>query len=283
MSFVKNIRPNLYELISMRAFDIKQTAFFWCDHSQKIKKIKSLLGNRFMSDKTKEEFMVNFSRFQRTLNTFKRSVRLWRIKKKYLIYQNTTDLKGVELSEYKPHLVIDLIENNTVYSFYIHDLLKMWNIALGQRMYIIESPIPLKNPYTNVEISRTNLFNIYFKALLNGIRRPPRVDMHYQCCFSMKLMLSSYGTQLREWAITDYAQTEDLCLYHELTGIKLDYGNLLPQLKINDSFSEKFKMHQIKTYKPIIQAFCFMSYSSNSHLISRFTTLFYKLIDSYNR
>lgn len=283
MSFVKNTRPELYELISMQAFDIKQTAFFWCDHSRKLRKIKMLLENRFMSEKTKEEFMVNFSRFQRTINTFKRTVRLWRIKKKYLIYQNTTDLKGVELSDYKPHLVLDLIEHNTVYSFYIHDLLNMWNVALGQRMYIIEAPIPLKNPYTNVEFSRTNLFNIYYKALLNGIRRPPRVDMHFQCCFSIKLMLASYGTQLREWTLTDYAQTEDLSLYHELTIIQMDYGNLLPHLKVNDLHSDKFKMHQIKSYKPLIQAYCFMCYSSNSHLISKFTTLFYKLIHSYNR
>jgi len=273
--------PPLQALIKMPEFHVKQTSFFWCNYSQKLRKIKMLLENPFISEENKASFMVNFSRFQRTMNAFKKLVRMWRIKKNCLIYQNTTDLKGVELNEYKPHLVIDLIEDGTIYSFYIHDLLKMWNMALRQRMYVIESPTKFKNPYTNMAFKLINLYNIYYKALFNGIKRPPLVDMHFNCRFSIKLLLYTYGTQLREWAITDYAETDDVALYHELVGVHQEHGYLLPQLRVSESFSDSIKMKQIKIYRPIIQAYCFMSYSTNNHLITKFTELFFKLVDAY--
>jgi len=275
--------PPLYELINMKEFNIKQTAFFWCDHSQKLKKIKMLLENPFINDANKDIFLVDFSRFQRTINGFKKLVKLWRIKKKCIAYPNTTDLKGNELSDYKPNLIIDVIEDNTIYSFCIHDLLKMWNVALRQRMYVIERPTKLKNPYTNLAFSTTNLYNIYYKALFNGIRRPPLVDMHFQCRFSIQTLLNTYGSQLREWAVTDYADSDDISLYHELTGLHSDHGYLLPRLRVSDSFSDSIKMKQIKIYKPIIQAFCFMAYSTNSHLITRYNTLFFRLVEAYAR
>jgi hypothetical protein len=275
--------PQLYALITMKEFNIKQPAFFWCDHSQKLKKIKMLLENPFINDANKAVFLVDFSRFQKTINGFKKLLRLWRIKKKCIVYPNTTDLKGNELTDYKQNLVIDLMENDTIYSFYIHDLLKMWSMSLKQRMYVIECPTKLKNPYTNLAFSLTNLYNIYYKALFNGIRRPPLVDMHFHCRFSIQLLLHTYGAQLREWAITDYAEYEELSLYNELLGIHSEYGDLLPKLRVNETFSDSIKIRQIKIYKPIIQAYCFMSYSNNSHLISKFNILFFRLIDAYRK
>ena len=275
--------PQLYSLVKMNEFNIKQTGFFWCDHSQKLIRIKMLLENPFVNEENKETFMVNFSRFQRTINGFKKLVRLWRIKKKCLVYPNTTDLKGNELTDYKPHLVIDLIENNTIYSFYIHDLLKMWNMCLRTRMCVIETPAKLKNPYTNLAFSNTNLYNIYYKALFGGITRPPVVDMCFQCRFYIQTLLHNYGAQLREWAIADYAETDEISLYNELIGVQAEYGSLLPRLRVSQQFSDTIKMKQIKIYKPIIQAYCFMSYSNNSHLISRFNTLFFRLVEAYSR
>jgi len=284
-SLVKH--PSLYSLIRMPVFNIKnmETAFFWCDHSEKMNRMNELLENPFINAGNKKQFLDNFSRFQRTINGFKKLVKLWRIKKKYIIYPNTTDLKGNDLSDYKSHLLIDLIEDKTIYSFYIHDLLKMWNITLKQRMYVIERPTKLKNPYTNVVFSLTNLYNIYYKALFNGIRRPPIVDMFFNCNFSIQSLLYSYGSQLREWAIIDYIEPdhEDVCLYDELISVQRDYGHLLPNLRVDKRFSDSIKIRQIKIYKPIIQAYCFITYSNNGHLISKSNTLLSFLIEAYQR
>lgn len=277
--------PELYSLITLPVFNIniKETAFFWCDHSKKIKRIKELLENPFVNDSNKKLFLTNFSRFQRTINGFKRFVKLWRIKKKYRVYPNTTDLKGNELSDYKPNLLIDLIECNTIYSFYIYDLLKMWGVSLNQRMHVIERPSKLKNPYTNIAFSATNLYNIYYKALFNGLVRPPIVDLFFNSRFSIQALLYSYGSQLREWSIMDYVEQDEVSLYNELIGIHTDYGHLLPKLRVDERFSDSIKLRQIKIYKPIIQAYCFISYSNNSYLITRSTTLFYSFIEAYNR
>jgi hypothetical protein len=275
-------QPPLYTLMRMPEFGIKHTAFFYCTHSEKLVKLKQFLSNTYVSENAKDEFLEKYARFQRTINGFKKLVRRWRLSRKYVVYPNTTDLKGVELSEYKPHLVINLVENGTIYGFYILDLLKMWNIALKQRMYVIETPHSLRNPYTNLPFTKTNLYNIYFKAHFSGIKKPMTVEMCFQCRFSMPLLMATYGAQLREMAIVEYSETEDISLYHELMGIQADYGSLLPMLSTNTEYTDDIKMFQIKKYKPLIQAFCFMSYSTNNHLVSQFNTMFHRLADAYN-
>jgi hypothetical protein len=275
-------QPPLYTLMKSPVFGIKHTAFFYCSHADNLLKLRQFLSNNYVSEQAKEEFLVKFSRFQRTINGFRRLVRKWRIKRNCVVYPNATDLKGVELSEYKPHLVINLVENGTIYGFYLLDLLKMWNIALRQRTYIIETPESLKNPYTNLPFNRANLYNIYFKAHFSGIKRPISVEMYYQSRFSIPRLLATYGSQLREMALLEYAETEDTCLYHELIGIQTEYGSQLPMLSTNTEYTDAIKMFQIKKYMPLIQAFCFISYSTNSTLVSQFTTLFYRLIDAYN-
>ena len=269
--------------MSMKEFDLLRfTPFFWCEHSEKFGKVSFLMGNNFLNNNSKDIFLSKFSRFQRTINAFKKLAKMWRIKRKYVVYQNTTDFKGVELSEYRKELVIELIENNTVYSFLIHDLLKIWCVALRQRIHAFENPLKFKNPYTNMPFSITNLYNIYYRAFFNLIKRHPLVDMHFNSKFSLQLLLRTYGSQMREWAIYDYANTDDISLYYELIGIQEEYGHILRCLRTDERFSNNVKLKQIKQYRQLIKTYCFISYSNNNHLISHFTKIFYALINLHN-
>jgi hypothetical protein len=180
------------------------------------------------------------------------------------------------LSEYKKHLVIDLIENNTIYSFNLLELIKMWNIALHGRTYMIEYPQELKNPYTNISFKPHNLYNIYFKALFNGFHLPVFVSMYFNSNFSMNKFIMYYNCQVKEEAVHEYANSSDMYIYYELKRISREYPHIFPFLKVSENYSESIKSKQISDYKNVLKAYCYICYSRNNELITNATHQFYK-------
>lgn len=82
--------------------------------------------------------------------------------KYYKRYDYNQDLIGNNLNDMKKKHKINLIENNTLYSYSLKDLLKTINIALLSNEGFFFSPKIPHNPYTGLQFSKHNLYNIYF-------------------------------------------------------------------------------------------------------------------------
>lgn len=274
--YIRRILPapdvphDFYNLIKHTSPFTAYCSYFYCDHTSKFARLAKFMENPFISKANKETFLIFFSNVQRRINAFKNLVRRWRIKRKYIVCPVTTDFTGNELSTYKPHLTIDLIECNVVYSFYIHDLLNIWNRALRMRSYVIEQPQTIMNPYTNVPFSINNLYNIYYKALFNGTRIYNFINLHYLSGFSIKKMLCIFGAQFREEAIIDYAKSGDLSTYYELSRIYAQYRPIMNNVYISDSLPNDIKTQQIIEFKTIILIYCILNYSNNSNRIEHY-------------
>ena len=80
----------------------------------------------------------------------------------YKRYDYNQDLIGNNLNDMKEKHKINLIENNTLYSYSLKDLLKTINIALLSNEGFFFSPKVPNNPYTGLQFSKHNLYNIYF-------------------------------------------------------------------------------------------------------------------------
>lgn len=275
--------PNVYQLMSIPILFTKYRYFFNCNHNKNFYCLYKFLHNNLINNESKEQFLLYFYRFQKTINGFKKLIKLWKLKKKYLYYTNSTDFKGCELTEYKSHLVISLIENDTIYKFNILELLKIWSNSLRERTFIIENPQSFKNPYTNINFSMHNLYNIYFKALFNGINIPLFVHMFYNVNFNINELLCKYSSQLREEALKDYIYNSELELYYELTCIYNDYNQQLPFLNVSDDYSIDFKKYQLNKYKNLIVAYCYISYSNNSFLLSMYNKKMMHLINEHRK
>ena len=101
--------------------------------------------------------------------------------------------------------------------------------------YLYEDPLKLKNPYTNIIISKINLFNIYFNALCNNIMIPSEIIWFYKCNFDIELFKLYHGLYLKEYAITSFVETEDLELYNDLLNIIHNYPNITNKIILIDN------------------------------------------------
>ena len=85
--------------------------------------------------------------------------------KKAKVYNIDSDLHGNPLNNDK--YTIRLLENNTIYTFKIHDLLNiikdnLSNIYIAEYLIFFQEPKMIKNPYTNIIFKKSLLYNIYF-------------------------------------------------------------------------------------------------------------------------
>ena len=77
------------------------------------------------------------------------------------------------LEEFGEKFKITLVENRTIYYFRLTDVLNIVKRALSNYDDIcIVAPLSVKNPYTNLEFSKANLYNIFFKTAESGLLMP---------------------------------------------------------------------------------------------------------------
>lgn len=78
--------------------------------------------------------------------------------KKYVTYSVNEDLYGAPLV---PRTTIELIQDNCIYKFSVHDLVRIIKSALLTIVHECPCPQYPRNPYTNVEFNDTHLLSIY--------------------------------------------------------------------------------------------------------------------------
>jgi len=109
-----------------------------------------------------------YNQVVRAMSGFKRLCFIWRcMKKKFQTYEVDTDMMMNPLSELKPEHRITLLENDTFYTFKIHDLLAIMKSSLLHSAHGFPGVTKIKNPYTNLVFTKANMYNIYFHARWN--------------------------------------------------------------------------------------------------------------------
>jgi len=126
---------------------------------KKFNELKKLIVNPFMSETMSEELMKDFYGFQRTYNGFAKLAHIYKFKKAKV--QINTDLCMNDLNPKKSNVFV-LFQNNLKYYFSARDLINMINSNLSHCIGFAPDMIVSKNPYNNVILSETCLYNIYF-------------------------------------------------------------------------------------------------------------------------
>ena len=121
--------------------------------------------NRFLN-KPSMEIVVN--NIQKTLYRRYLIIKLFRqyiYKKRELVKINDTDLLMEPLDDNIDYPYI--IENNNIYRFGKSDVRNMINTSIHNCRYRHPSMLPIKNPYTNSILNKTQLYNLYIKSYEN--------------------------------------------------------------------------------------------------------------------
>jgi hypothetical protein len=194
--------------------------------------LNEMLKNIFNTDEMNEEFIDYFKKIQKTYNAFSRFSFIYRYKKAKLMVD--TDLILNEISE-NNKFVYCLFQNNCKYLFKIHELIKIINNSIANSYHFFSTPIPIKNPYNNIILNKSTLYNIYFFIKSNTLLQPELFYYFFKTNFNIVKFNSEYQNLLRNFAIKNYLNNHSKhVIYDDIEYMINEYNELV-----------KYRKHQI--------------------------------------
>lgn len=158
------------------------------------------------------EMKIKFGKIQlmEDKTHFYKAQRLYHILLRFVQYcknkrANRFDIDcDLRMTPFDPITKIELFENRKIYPFNVYDIINIITTSLLQQNHLFISPQYPKNPYTNLEFKRNNLYNFYLKCLKLKIKMPIVVTYFAECEFNLQTFMEKHKRTLSEWAINTY-------------------------------------------------------------------------------
>ena len=146
--------------------------------------------------------MNNYIKAKKVKNAINRFAYLYKLKKakrsvKYDLFFN-------DLTIIKDNQKIELFSNDTIYYFRLSDIISIWVGCLTKCENMFCSPIKMKNPYTNIEFSNHNLYNIYLSLLYSHFHIPKWITLFFEAEFDLERFAYDNYALLKNVAIDDF-------------------------------------------------------------------------------
>lgn len=187
--------------------------------------LKDILKNIFNTDKMNEEFINYFNKIQKTYNAFSRFSFIYRYKKAKVMVD--TDLILNEISE-NNKFVYCLFQNNCKYLFNIHELIKIIHNSIANSCHFFSSPNPIKNPYNNIILNKSTLYNIYFYIQNKTVLHPELFYYFFKTNFNLSKFNSEYQYLLRNFAIKNYLNNNSKdVIYNDIEYMINEYNEVI--------------------------------------------------------
>ena len=236
----------------------------------KWKAYDSVLNNMFLTIEKRDELMGVISKIQRMIHGLYRFKHIWRFHKAK--WYNTDDLYMNPISP-KDSYTITLFENNTKYIFQIRECLRMVHSSLSNCCHFFPNPVPCKNPYTNLPIHKSNLYNIYFAVRGSGYRMPPLLEAFFREDFHLKRFLVKNELLINSEYLKTYV--ENHCLESVLEHVKDMFKDHEIRCRIHPNFP-RGRLYEIM--KPYLSLYFESGYSFDDQKKTRaYHTLHNKL------
>lgn len=201
----------------------------------------SILNNIFMKDEHKQNIIYIFGKYNRLCNAFILLKTVWlRKKKKHIKYEKTISFDPMK--DIPSQLILPLYENNHIFHVYLKDISSVIKHALFHQHNLFIEPTEPRNPYTNIPISKYNLYRICLKLKEYNLIHPV-INNYFKCDFNLEQFKSIYYIQLQLHSIRQYLKRLTLeQKYNLLVSIFSKYDrkelslftNTLKQVFVND-------------------------------------------------
>lgn len=214
--------------------------------SKKFNCINTIIENMFVTDSQKNEILEKFSRIQRVYYAFVKLAQLYKFKKAKV--QVTTDLCMNDLNP-KSSNVFRLHQNNSIYYFSIKDLANMLNCNLSNCLDFAPEPIITKNPYNNLMLTNSELYNIYFFMRWNNCIIPELFQGYFISNFNMKTFRYNYEFNIINTYIKNYIYNAHHDTLHPIfEDMFLQCKHITKKLRIDKEFPKDRLMNIMKPY-----------------------------------
>ena len=186
---------------------------YYSNIQYKYSNILKLVQSKLIPKEKIVEYISFIGSYNKHVNSFIRIQNKWKYAR-CKRYDNEYDMTlTVPLSSYKDSEIFSFVQNNTIYTFVVSDLLKVIQTSLLNSEYCTEKPKKPKNPYNNLIISRTVLYNLYIHCKNYNIIIPYFVNEYYKCGFWLRSFACKNNFKLSQNAIKNYiyyANTDEL-------------------------------------------------------------------------
>lgn len=222
------------------------------------------MNNLFISQDQKDELNSTFFLSQKYYRTFCKLAYLYKLKKAKT-YEFNTDLCFTPLDNLSNNCKIQLYDdyNNTIYHFRISDLIKIINDSLSYCPDFFVSPLYIKNPFTNIKFTKTQLYNIYFKIKESNYLIPTLFHLYFLENFNLYLFSINNESIIRDYYIENYSRTFNNELKLELID---DMFLFFFQITLDNSYLSILNQPKdilLKLFDKVIPDYLYATYSLN--------------------
>jgi len=239
---------------------------------QKIRQIVNVLKNPALSSLTISIFTTHYSKYKRIYNAFVRLSRIWKTKKYPIQVSNDLFLSPLSVSDTGTYI---LLQNKCQYYFSLRDLARTVVESITHSQGLFSLPLVIKNPYTNIPFSKTELFNIFLTMKERCLPIPLAFWRFFQYEFNIFEFRRRMEPELRSMAINNYVSTAPhMELYPDLCDM-LFHHNVHTAIRPGREFSVR---QWIDDMRPFLKLFFNELYSHNmNERINAHNELQYKL------
>ena len=197
-------------------------------------------------------------------NKLEKFIRIYK-QKKAILYDCNTDLYLNCLDDFKDKYKITIIENKTKYKFRLSNLINYWVESLTNNEALFSKPITLSNPHTNLDISKHNLYNIYFKLLNTGFNIPLCINAFFHCDMDISIFAFRYYTMLKEITIDNFIkQTNNIYdKWDQVINMLHDYRKFIDYTTFSNFVSYQTKISICKKLKEPLNHYLKYKFSYN--------------------
>lgn len=251
--------------------DIKNTCFFLkCFYKKGINLLKlyeeKILNNTKVSEERRlklEEMFIFVKKTINNLNTFVKKIKY----DKLTVYPIDTDLYLNPLDEIGEDKRIKIVENKTIFHFRLSDLISSMYESITHNEGLFSEPCELRNPFTNIEIRKHNLYNIYFKMLETSYIIPPLITEYFMLGFDIDEFAVKNSCKLKDLTIQKYYL--DLTTgekFEECLNMFYEYKNYINGYTIRSNISFYRKRLVVLRLNQFIYNYILSSYTYNPDL-----------------
>ena len=238
-------------------YDIKFSSF---NISKKYNVMYKWHSNLFLTKEKREQLMDYFNISQKILFSFKKLGQIIKYRK-FKHYCSETDLCLEPLSNINSRFIISISQGETIYKFRIHDLVRLIENGLIYAPDLFSDPQLAKNPYTNLEFTICDLYQIYFHMVEIKMKIPTIFHLYYVSGFDITVLMNNYEAILRDKSIQKNTEDmEDEDKYDEIMDMLDRHKRFVKSIVIHDNFPIK---KVVDHFQHILSDFMFSKYSYN--------------------
>jgi hypothetical protein len=221
----------------------------------KYSELNNIQINNLLSAKDKNSFFDTFCKAQKYYFALSKFANICKMKLTPMKIKTDLLLNDIDITKKNVFL---FLQNNVKYSFVINDLINMITASLSNCCYFFAEPLPIKNPYNNMLLSKSILYNLYYYMKSNLFQIPVLFELYFRSNFDIHVFKLHHEGYIREINIKNFVTRSDhVTLYSYVIDMFDEYRPYLNNIFIHRSFPRD---ELVKIMRPYLELHLFSKY-----------------------